>query len=163
MLRTTLFAAALALSAGCATAQPAEPAVSPITAAINAAPPAEPPLPHAGEPATIFAWDEMHFTDTDVGRRIQLMDEASRTLDQLEIHITPLNPGQSSHDPHRHSNEEVIVLHQGTLRVYVNGETKLIGPGSLMVFLSNDWHSVNNVGDVPATYHVINFRPSPAE
>jgi hypothetical protein len=28
-----------------------------------------------------------------------------------------------------------------------------------MVFLSNDWHSVNNVGDVPATYHVINFRP----
>ncbi len=122
-------------------------------------PPSVAPEARAGSPPTIFAWDEMRFTETDVGRRTQLIDEASRSLHQLEIHITTLNPGMSSRAPHRHANEEVILLHEGHLRVYVNGETKDIGPGSVMVFLSNDWHSVNNIGDTPATYHVINYHP----
>lgn len=156
MVRIMGFAALMALSAGCATA---EESATPFGAAVAAPPPAEAPPARPGDPPTVFARDEMNFAATDVGARVQLTDESSRTLETLEIHITTLNPGQSSHAPHRHPNEEVIVLHEGTLEVYVNGETKRIGPGSVMVFLSNDWHSVNNVGDTPATYQVINFHP----
>lgn len=168
MIRWTALGAALALCISCASAQEtgahdahAAPNASTTAfgAAVAAPPPEVAPPAAPGDAPTIFAWDEMEFTTTDVGRRTQLIDEASRSLSQLEIHITTLNPGMTSHPPHRHANEEVILLHEGTLDVYVNGETKRIGPGSVMVFLSNDWHSVNNVGDTPATYHVINYHP----
>lgn len=149
--------AAAALGAACASAQEGAPTL--FGRAVSTPPPAEAPVPHAGNPPTVFSASEMHWTDTDVGRRTQLTDEASRTIGNLEIHVTTLNPGNSSHAPHRHAQEEVIVLHDGTLEVYVNGETKVIGPGSVMVFLSNDWHAVNNVGNTPATYQVINFHP----
>lgn len=157
MFRSITLAAVAVLSAACASAQ--DGAVSPYTAAVRATPPATPPAPHAGDAPTVFARADMHFTPTEVGERIQLTDEPSRTLGVVEIHITTLNPGQSSHAPHQHANEEVIVLHQGELEVYVNGTVERVGPGSVLVFLSNDWHSVNNVGTVPATYQVINFHP----
>ncbi|RFB05268.1 cupin domain-containing protein [Parvularcula marina] len=127
--------------------------------AVSIAPPEAAAEPVPGDPVTVFSRDEMAFSDTGSGARVQLMDEASRTLETLEIHITTLNAGETSHAPHRHPNEEVVVLQEGTLEVYVNGETKVIGPGSVMVFLSMDWHGVRNVGDGPATYQVINFHP----
>jgi quercetin dioxygenase-like cupin family protein len=156
MVRAFGLALALALSAGCATAQEAP---TPFSRAVNTPPPAAAPPAAPGNPPTVFARSDMTFAPTDVGSRVSLMDEATRTLGQLEIHITTLNPGQQSHPPHQHPNEEVIVLQQGELEVYVNGATKRITAGSIMVFLSNDWHSVNNVGTEPATYQVINFHP----
>lgn len=141
MLRVLIAAAILAASAACATAQ-------------EVAPPGVP-----GNPPTVYAREDMHFTPTPQGERVQLREGASRTLGELEVHVTTLNAGQSSHAPHRHPNEEVVVLQTGRLEVYVNGQTKIVGPGAVLVFLSNDWHSVRNVGDGPATYQVINFRP----
>lgn len=150
----TAFCGTAALIAGVAAAEN-----DAIAKAVAATPPEEAPEAAPGDPASVFAFDEMDFTDTDVGARVQLMDGPTRTLDVLEIHITTLNPGEASHPPHRHPNEEVVVLQEGTLEAYVNGETKLLTPGSVMVFFSMDWHSVNNVGDTPATYQVINFHP----
>ena len=55
------------------------------------------------------------------------------TLDELEMHITTLNPGQSSHAPHQHPNEELVIVRQGTvesLKHYTEpGEWKKNGHG----------------------------------
>ena len=77
------------------------------------------------------------------------------------MHVTTLNPSLASHAPHTHPNEEVVILKEGTLEVYSNGDTVTVGPGSVLFFASNQSHGVRNVGTAPATYHVINWR-SPA-
>jgi quercetin dioxygenase-like cupin family protein len=82
------------------------------------------------------------------------------TLDELEIHATTLNPGQTSHAPHKHPNEELVILASGKLEAMSNGNTRQLGPGSVIFNASNQLHSVRNVGDVPATYHVINWTSS---
>jgi quercetin dioxygenase-like cupin family protein len=146
----------LLIAAGAAQA---EESAGRLAAAVAAVPPAAAPAEVPGSPASVFAANAMHWTDTGSGGRTQLMDAPTRTLKQLEIHITRLDPGQTSHAPHRHPNEEVVVLREGELEVYVNGETTRIGPGSVMVFLSGDWHGVRNVGTGPAIYEVINFHP----
>jgi XRE family transcriptional regulator, regulator of sulfur utilization len=80
------------------------------------------------------------------------------TLDELELHVTTLPAGASSHPPHQHPNEELVIVKEGTVEVLVDGQLKRVGPGSVVFNASNQLHSLRNVGDGPATYHVINFK-----
>jgi len=79
------------------------------------------------------------------------------TLDELESHITTLNAGQSPHEPHQHPNEEMIILKEGEVEAWVNGEWVRVPTGGMMFFASNVPHTVRNVSDRPATYYVVNW------
>jgi len=107
--------------------------------------------------ATAFDWNSMAVKDTDVGQLRSVVRAPTATLNELEIHVTTLKAGASSHAPHKHPNEELVIIKEGTLEALVNGEYKRVGPGSLIFNASNQLHSIRNVGDGPATYHVINW------
>ena len=51
------------------------------------------------------------------------------TLENLEMHITTLKPGMSPHPPHKHPNEELIIIRQGTVETLSNGDLDSRGPG----------------------------------
>lgn len=114
---------------------------------------ARPPV----QQSALFDWKSMTAQPTGVGQYRQVLRAPTATLDELEIHVTTLNPGQSSHAPHKHPNEEIVVLASGTLEVFSNGTTQVLGPGSIIFNASNQMHAVKNVGKEPATYHVINW------
>jgi quercetin dioxygenase-like cupin family protein len=80
------------------------------------------------------------------------------TLDELEMHLSTLPPGKSPHPPHRHADEEVVIIREGTVEVFLDGVTKRVGPGSVIFQASNKLHGLTNVGDVPAVYHVIKWN-----
>ena len=105
----------------------------------------------------LFDWNAIGAKPTAVGQLRQFMRGRTATLEELEIHATTLNPGQTSHPPHQHPNEELVILASGKLEATSNGKTRQLGPGSVIFNASNQMHSVRNVGDVPATYHVINW------
>ena len=104
-----------------------------------------------------FVYEKLAARKTAVGEWRHVTDGPTATLERLESHITTLNAGLESHPQHQHAQEEFIVLKEGTLDVIINGEAQRIGPGSLFFFASNDFHSVANVGDGPATYLVFNY------
>lgn len=106
-----------------------------------------------------FDWTAMTAKKTEVGEVRQVLRAPTATLDELEMHVTTLNPGQTSHAPHRHPNEELIVIHEGTVEVFNQGEWKRVGKGSIVFNASNELHGIRNVGDGPTTYHVINWTP----
>ena len=107
--------------------------------------------------SALWDWESLTPSPTGVGQIRQVMRAPTATLDQLEIHVTTLNPGQISHPPHKHPNEELVILASGKLEATSNGKTRVLGPGSIIFNASNQLHGVRNVGDVPATYHVINW------
>ena len=109
----------------------------------------------------IIDWGDMPTRATNVGEVRDYFRSRTATLDELEMHVTTLNAGLASHAPHTHPNEEVVILKEGRLEVFANGETRVVGPGAVMFMASNQPHAVRNVGDVPATYHVINWRSAP--
>ena len=108
--------------------------------------------------STTFDWNSIPVKTTDVGSVRQVVSQPTATLENLEVHITTLNPGKSPHPPHRHPNEEMLIIRQGTLEAFINGEWKRVGPGSVIFFASNQLHGVRNVGDEPAIYHVVNWK-----
>jgi uncharacterized cupin superfamily protein len=73
------------------------------------------------------------------------------------MHVTTLNPGQTSHPPHRHVNEELIILREGQCETLSNGVWVKVSPGSVVFNASNVLHGFRNIGTEPATYHVINW------
>lgn len=105
----------------------------------------------------LLDWNAIAASPTGVGQYRQFLRAPTATLDELEVHVTTLNPGQTSHPPHQHPNEELVILASGKLEAMSNGKTRVLGPGSVIFNASNQWHSVKNVGDVPATYHVVNW------
>src|SRR5262245_56061660 len=63
----------------------------------------------------LFDWNTLKATPTGVGERRQFMQTRTATLEKLEIHASTLNPGQTSHPPHKHPNEELVILASGKL------------------------------------------------
>lgn len=108
--------------------------------------------------SSAFDWNAISAKPTDVGSVRQFFRSPTATLDELECHVTTLNPGAQSHPPHKHPNEELVIVREGTVEVLVNGEWKKVGPGSVIFNASNQLHALRNVGTGPATYHVINWQ-----
>ena len=108
--------------------------------------------------ATTFEWGRLEPKTTSIGARRDVMRSATPTLDELEMHITTLNPDAVSHPPHRHPEEELLIVKEGTVETLQNGTATRLGPGSIIFHASNDLHNIRNVGTTPATYHVIQWR-----
>jgi len=96
---------------------------------------------------------------TDVGSTRSVMDTVTATLGKLEAHVTTLAPGKASHAPHRHPDEEILVVLRGTLESTQEGVVRRAPAGSLIFEASNELHGVRNVGADTAVYYVI--RPMP--
>jgi quercetin dioxygenase-like cupin family protein len=107
---------------------------------------------------SVWDWNSLAVTKTDVGEVRSVVNGPTATLDQLEMHITTLNPGVASHPPHKHPNEELVIIREGTVETLSNGVWKRLGPGSIILNASNSLHALRNVGPGPATYHVINWK-----
>jgi quercetin dioxygenase-like cupin family protein len=108
----------------------------------------------------VFEWDQMQFHKTATGEVCSLCKQPTATLDQLEMHVSKLNPGIASHPPHRHVNEELIIIREGDCETLSDGKWVKVGPGSVVFNASNSLHGFRNVGTTEAVYHVINWSPN---
>ena len=107
----------------------------------------------------VFDWQQVEAAPTATGEKRVIMLTPTTTLDRLDVHATTVNPHQKSHDPHRHFEEELIIVKEGTIEAMQNGETTVVGPGSVIFEGSNELHGLRNVGDTPATYLVVKWFP----
>jgi len=108
--------------------------------------------------SAIFDWNSFTAKPNKTGAVRTVVQQPTATLDELEIHITTLNRGETPHPPHQHPDEELVIVKEGTVESLVNGELKRVGPGSIIFQAANQMHSIRNVGDGPATYHVIKWN-----
>jgi quercetin dioxygenase-like cupin family protein len=107
--------------------------------------------------STAVSWEDVE-AKAKKGRAWQVFEAPTATLDELELHVTTLEVGGSPHPPHKHPDEEVVIIKTGTVEAMVNGQTRRLGPGSIIFQAANQMHFLKNVGDVPAVYHVIKWN-----
>ena len=75
------------------------------------------------------------------------------------MHETTIPAGGAPHDPHRHPDEEMIVVRSGVIEALLGTERRTVGVGGVVFFASNQLHGLKNPGKVPATYLVIRVVP----
>ena len=104
---------------------------------------------------TVFDWNKMVVKTTKTGERRDITDGPTATFTNFESHVTTIEAGLVPHAPHKHADEEIVIIKDGTLEVTHGGLTERAGPGSMLFFASNEEHGMKNVGTTRATYFVI--------
>lgn len=64
-----------------------------------------------------------------------------------------LDPGATPHPPHRHPEEEFMIVAAGTGEIECDGKTTQVAPGSIMYCAGNVLHGIVNTGKVPLTFY----------
>ena len=100
----------------------------------------------------VYDWEKMKPMAVTNGVRRMVFDGPTATLDELNCHITTLNPGAVSGPPRLHRQEEVTIVKEGTIEVVSDGQVETAGPGSVIFFQSHAVTQLRNPGKVPATY-----------
>ncbi len=107
----------------------------------------------------VYRWDALAAETTETGERRAILEGATTDLAHLILHATTLAPGEAPHAAHRHAElEEMIIVKEGRLKVAIEGDAKVLGPGSVALVLPGDLHGFENAGDAPATYYVFRYR-----
>src|SRR4029453_9367852 len=90
--------------------------------------------------SSTFSFASLRDEPTKVGSVRKVFQAPTATLDELECHITSLKPGESPHPPHKHVDEELIIVHEGTVEALNHGQIQRLGPGSVIFQGSNELH-----------------------
>jgi XRE family transcriptional regulator, regulator of sulfur utilization len=109
--------------------------------------------------SSVFDWSAIAVKPTKTGARRDFFQAPTATLDELECHVTTLNPGEIPHPPHKHADEELVIVKDGTIDVQqANDRPRSVGPGAVIFQASNQMHGMRNVGRTAATYYVIRWK-----
>jgi quercetin dioxygenase-like cupin family protein len=106
-------------------------------------------------PSSVIDCDSIPATATATGSRVSVLSSPTLTFLRLIIHITTLNPGQSTAPNIMDSGDELFILKSGTVEVTVNGVASRIKEGSLFYCAPNDKRTLRNIGTTPASYQVL--------
>jgi (S)-ureidoglycine aminohydrolase len=77
----------------------------------------------------------------------------------FQIHVTTQKKGAKPKAAHANENkEELILIKEGRAKFTVGTQTAILGPASAALILPQEMHQIENVGDGPLTYYVIQLQ-----
>lgn len=110
------------------------------------------------EQGFMLDWKDIKFKAHDKGGVRQYFDIQTPMLHRFDIHVTQLNPGFKSHDPHTHKNEEIILMLDGNGVMQIGESNQACGPNDAVFLNSMILHNITNTGTVPALYFAIQWN-----
>ncbi|HTS19383.1 MAG TPA: cupin domain-containing protein [Verrucomicrobiae bacterium] len=108
-------------------------------------------------PSSAWDWTSLKVVPQKYGERRDVFKGRTPMLDQLDCHITTLNPGEAPHSPKPHDGEELIIVKEGTVEAIQGVKTNQLGAGSVLFELPNEVQGMRNIGQTPASYYVIRW------
>ncbi len=107
----------------------------------------------------IYKWEDLNVRKGDMREGRRLLEGSEFYFEYLEVHATTQEPGAKPAAPHTQQNlEEIIFVKEGTMKMTMNGESKILGAGSLVLIPPLVEQSLENVGNDNLTYFVFMFR-----
>ena len=64
-----------------------------------------------------------------------------------------LKPGATPHAPHKHPEEEFMLITEGKGEITVDGKLTPVGPGVMMYCAANKLHGIVNTGKTPLLFY----------
>jgi (S)-ureidoglycine aminohydrolase len=113
----------------------------------------------------VMDWNEVKFMPHENGKGgvRNFFSRPTAMGTRLDLHSTLLAPGEQSHDPHHHRAEEMIIILDADVEMYLgpgekDGQRKTATNGDIAYLVSSEYHSIRNIGTKPALYFAFQFE-----
>ena len=70
-----------------------------------------------------------------------------------------LDPGAQPHAPHRHADEEILIVTRGSGQILCDGKSYVVKPGAVMYADPNVEHGIKNTGARPLEFYWVKYVP----
>ncbi len=104
-------------------------------------------------PDTTRVFAETRTTVQPFGEERLYFEGATGLLASLTVGSILLSPKTSPHPPHRHPEEELLLVTEGAGEIRVGNEVKQVGAGAMMYCGSNQLHGIENTGSTPMLFY----------
>jgi (S)-ureidoglycine aminohydrolase len=103
-------------------------------------------------------WDKITFTPHDKGGIRKYFERETAMSKRLEMHVTTLNEGIKSHEPHTHKAEEIVLVIERQTEMQIDDKFYKGGPGDIYYLGSNVSHAIRNDDKGTCTYFAFQFE-----
>lgn len=120
-----------------------------------------PPDPERGKNAGgsfVKDFDKIPFNLHDRGGVRNYFNRATAMSKRFEMHVTVLNAGLKSHEPHTHRAAEIILMIEGNTEMQIGQNFFKAKGGDLYFVESNLLHGIRNEGTTAAIYFAFQFE-----
>ncbi len=117
------------------------------------------PSTTSSQKSLMYDWNEFEYKKTSKGARRTVLRQATSMLQELEMHVTTLNEGITSHGQHTHGDEEIILILKGEVEELIDDQPHKAEAGSLIFLNSNIPHGIRNIGEGQCEYFAIRWIP----
>lgn len=85
-------------------------------------------------------------------------DRPTTMFERMEMHVTTLNEGLKSHDPHTHHADEIVLIIDGKTEMQIDRDHIGATAGSLVFLNSMVPHALTNTGSGPCEYFAFQWE-----
>lgn len=91
------------------------------------------------------------------GSFLPYFTEDTHALKPVLVGVAKIDAGQQIHPPHRHSDEEYLMITKGRGEWYLNGKTMPANEGDILFARAWDYHGVKAAADSPLEFVVFKY------
>jgi (S)-ureidoglycine aminohydrolase len=103
-------------------------------------------------------WSKIAFKPHDKGGIRNFFERPTAMCKRLEMHVTTLNQGIKSHDPHQHRAEEIVLVKDNKTKMQIADKFYKGNTGSIYYLGSNVLHAIQNDAVGTCTYFAFQFE-----
>ncbi len=109
-------------------------------------------------------WNKLEFMPHDKGGVRKYFETPTAMFKRLEMHVTTLNGGLKSHEPHTHRAAEIILVlddepgQKSATQMLIGDRSYQAAAGDLYYIGSNLLHGIRNIGTTPCSYFAFQFE-----
>ncbi len=107
----------------------------------------------------VYKWSDFKPKQGDLRESRTFFEGSSPHFEYLRIHSTTQFPGAAPSTAHANEeHEECIIVKEGTMKVTIEGQSKVLGAGGVILLMPQQNHSLQNIGDTNLTYYVMKYK-----
>ena len=107
----------------------------------------------------VYHWNESDVKKDGLREGRKIVQGTTPEFEYFDIHATTQLKGAPAKPAHAQKDiEELIIIKEGTMRFTVDNKTAVLGKGSVMLIPPLASQQIENIGNGPLTYYVLQFR-----
>lgn len=108
--------------------------------------------------STVIDWNNVAFKPHDKGGIRNFTVRPTAMIKRFEMHVSTLNEGLKSHDPHTHRAAEIVIMINGDAEMQVGSGFYKGNAGDVYYLASNVPHAIRNDGKGDCMYFAFQFQ-----